>query len=645
MTDPPPKHAKVAAAFCHYNESTLSTSARIPRATTIRQLLEEVDQSLAVKFKLNEKGWLKAEDVLDCTALDTKGRVVRRITEFDTSLGAVFSDEVKTGILRINVREESTPLQNALCTTPKFPIFTRTTPPSAGDDGINIIANYREDLFIGEAAIRPKDVASSDIESWDTLRMRELVANHISGMKKVLPFELPGLNATNMVVSTPIITKLPGVKPHYTYEVQVSPGRQGGMKKAPNPIRSGRSEWVHNVHNQEIKSMSRRSIVSEQSENAPDGTEQKVEHDEKGTPAHGRSPSAANTTSATQSPPEVAQGLVEKDLPSSPAESSEEEPAVTEEEEEDEEEDDDDDDKEDEKEEDYEDEEYEEDYEEYEDEEEDDYEEYDDPVRPGGYEIVRRKRGSRHVLKRARKTQRAAYRSKTAYGSQIRHLTGFKLPPPTITARRIVDIMAAKLQDLNESLVKDAIESGNQKADEYEAAARKRDQFFMDMVAERDQKFWDLQQQMICMMDRIETIEDDYDYLLETYDPLHNRRLLDIASNVIARDVGAGSYNDLRKRYKLTTRKKALQFLKKHYRARLKDYALGDLPLVGLNLEELLEFVLQSNAVRKEGNTVAHGGTKEQIKASIESLADEEGPTKAKLQSIFDLVVAAGVFS
>ncbi|RPA84936.1 hypothetical protein BJ508DRAFT_323120 [Ascobolus immersus RN42] len=220
------------------------------------------------------------------------------------------------------------------------------------------------------------------------------------------------------------------------------------------------------------------------------------------------------------------------------------------------------------------------------------------------------------------------------------------------TDRPLAEIMAQELAHIDESAIGSAVERLRKELKSFDLQLKSRDEFFVQQTSalrtdieslKRDNKnikkeFRSTKRELT---NRIHQVEADYDNLMERFDPLFARSLLDRAANVVAKDVGEESYDALQRRHKLASRYQVHQYLKKQYKGRLDSTWIGAVELEGMTVEELLRHIFEPSSIRKAGNLIAHEGTKEEIRSSIASIDESDVNSveeKQILLRIFDVV-------
>ncbi|RPA76645.1 hypothetical protein BJ508DRAFT_310858 [Ascobolus immersus RN42] len=137
---------------------------------------------------------------------------------------------------------------------------------------------------------------------------------------------------------------------------------------------------------------------------------------------------------------------------------------------------------------------------------------------------------------------------------------------------------------------------------------------------------------------RFENVEDDVDMLRDERDSIYNREIMNKATNILVKKATGGSktFNDLKSEE--GGRPGVYNYLLPIFLAKSEN-SIDGFGLGRYTVTQFLYFVITHNSIRKAGNDTAHGGTKEQHQASIDSLADSEKVQKEKLQLAFDFVV------
>ncbi|RPA76646.1 hypothetical protein BJ508DRAFT_351397 [Ascobolus immersus RN42] len=139
---------------------------------------------------------------------------------------------------------------------------------------------------------------------------------------------------------------------------------------------------------------------------------------------------------------------------------------------------------------------------------------------------------------------------------------------------------------------------------------------------------------------RIEALEGAVEKLQDESLNLKGRELLNIGGDVLAIDAGFADFHDLKK--KKGSREKCAKFLKSYFAAMeapprsIRGYSLTYFKTVDL----FIDFVVNptGNKARSAGDHVAHQGTKAELWASVESLADTEVEVKEGSKEVYNYI-------
>ncbi|RPA76648.1 hypothetical protein BJ508DRAFT_330901 [Ascobolus immersus RN42] len=118
---------------------------------------------------------------------------------------------------------------------------------------------------------------------------------------------------------------------------------------------------------------------------------------------------------------------------------------------------------------------------------------------------------------------------------------------------------------------------------------------------------------------RFDSVEDRLDEFMSDHHTILNRHAITLSSDILARDVSYKNFSEL-KRAKGGP-EEAAKFLREEFSTLKSIEELpGGFKLKYMNRHSFIKFVCESNPVRKAGNHIAHGGTKDEVLASIASI-------------------------
>ncbi|RPA84935.1 hypothetical protein BJ508DRAFT_303325 [Ascobolus immersus RN42] len=596
----------------HYaEEGTVFQDFLVPPESTTRSVVEEISALMAHDFMMEKRDWINPQDALLTRPRIQEDESFKEVSlRLDDSIASYTRAENTPVHIFINMGDHN-PLYKSMHTSLTCPPYRKTSQTIPGDDWIPIDVTYREKSLDTELSVDinayPTGIPLSI--TWD--RNSELYSELIgvivhavvSGMRRTFPLAFPSLlnEEVSFAAGYKEVEELdtPGSTSFVKYRIYFKLGSSTLAAMSTSPIRDCRTRRVR----EQCSDM--QSFWEEEGIENPDVRAEKIQA-EKAAERARAADEAQKTAISAAGNTGMMEGAGEKDVKGHEGTKGfEEKPEGGEE---------------------------------------------DDPVGVGEVKVdtkddaksptkhnafirVERKDKGSATPKRNRQTRRHADRTYATDTSSITSkLEEQPLTIPPLDTARVTSMFTEECSEMEPPTVQRIVDRFIQELKAHNQLTQRHFQNQQTQIDKLKKENNEMKAELKLVQERLHEIENDYDHIMEKFDPIFNRTLLDDACDVVAMDSGAASYKAQKTHENFRSRSDAYRFWKAHYAGRLEDTRLGSVDMNGLKIGDLLKFICESNRFRESGNTVAHGGNERQIKDSIESLAEEESEGRETLR-------------